>query len=180
MDDISGHAEVLIHLLNQYDHAIGCEVGVHAGDTTKALLEYLPRIKVYHAVDPWSSYEQYDGTKYRKPGHKVLKTWNQAKEKFMENTKPFHKKVSVYEMTSVEAAKKIKSGTLDWVFIDANHEYDYVKENLKLWSRRVKKDGIVAGHDYGGKWVGVKKAVDEYVPKKKLHIEQCYVWWYIK
>lgn len=180
MDDISGHAKVLIYLLNQREYGIGCEVGVHTGDTTVALLAHLPKIRVYHAIDPWVSYEQYDGTKYRKPGHKQLKTWGQAKKRFMEVIKPFHKRVSVYEMTSVEACKKIKDESLDWIFIDANYEYPYIKENLELWTPKVKEGGIVSGHDYGGKWRDIKKAVDEFVQKNKLHIEANYVWWFDK
>ena len=74
--------------------------------------------------------------------------------------------------------------SLDWVYIDANHRYEYVKENLEIWTPKVKKGGICAGHDYDnpksqGKGWNVKKAVDEFVPRYLLNIEGL-VWWFQK
>jgi len=180
MADIKNHTDVLINIFKQYDHFIGCEVGVHTGQTSIKLLQNLPKIKKYHAVDPWKTYEQYNGSMYRKPGHKVLKTWSQAKQNFLRGIKPFSDKVIIHEMTSIEAVKTIEDGSLDWIFIDANHDYPYIKENLELWPPKVKSGGVVSGHDYGNKWEGIKRAVDEFVPAEKLNIEPFYVWWYIK
>ena len=180
MEDLNTHSEVLIHLLKPRKHEVGCEVGVHTGDTTIELLTKLPGIKIYHTVDPWESYEKYDGTKYRKPGNKKFKTWSLALEHFTKRTNKYKKKIKVHRMTSVEAVKSFDDESLDWIFIDANHEYPYIKENLQLWVTKIKIGGFVSGHDYGGKWRGIKKAVDEFVPKNKLHIAQFYVWWYNK
>ena len=174
------HANVLLSLLRNRKHAVGCEVGVHAGDTTKFILENLPGIKKYHAIDPWVSYEMYDGKMYRKPGNRKHKTFDAAYKNYLKAIKPFKQHIVTYRMTSVEAAVYIGKNYLDWVFIDANHEYEYIKENLKLWSKRVKPGGLVSGHDYGNKWEGIKKAVDEFVPKNKLNISPHNVWWYIK
>jgi len=180
MESLNTHSEVLANLLKPRMHEVGCEVGVHTGDTTIELLKKLSNIKIYHAVDPWESYEKYDGSKYRKPGNKKFKTWSAALEAFNERTKEYKKKITVHRMTSVEAVKGFGNESLDWVFIDANHEYPYIKENLELWVPKVKVGGFVSGHDYGNKWAGIKKAVDELVPKNKLHIEPFYIWWYIK
>jgi len=174
------HGDVIISLLKNRDHSFGCEVGVHAGETAGFLLKNLPKIKRYYAVDPWLIYEMYDGEMYRKPGHKKYKSMKSAYDNYMEIVKPYKGKVITYKMTSVDASKHIPKDYLDWVFIDANHEYKYIKENLDLWSWRVKTGGVVAGHDYGNKWKGIKKAVDEFVPKDKLKIEPYCVWWYIK
>ena len=180
MEDLNTHSELIAHLLKPRKHEVGCEIGVHTGDTTITLLEKLPNIKIYHVVDPWESYKKYNGSKYRKPGHKKLKTWSDALEFFKKRTTLYKNKIKIHRMTSVEAVKKFKDESLDWVFIDANHEYPYIKENLELWVPKVKIGGFVSGHDYGNKWKGIKKAVDEYVPKNKLHIAQFYVWWYNK
>ncbi|MES2199322.1 MAG: class I SAM-dependent methyltransferase [Chlamydiota bacterium] len=50
------------------------------------------------------------------------------------------------------------------MFIDGNHDYDFVKEDIKLWLPKVRAGGILAGHDYdpeGKEFSGVKRAVDE-------------------
>jgi len=182
MGDITPHAAALIELLSKRVHGIGCEVGVHAGETTVSLLSGLPLICEYHAVDPWESYEKYNGKTYRKPGHKRLKTWPAVMENFLQATKPYSDKVFTYRMQSTEAVYEFTDNYFDWIFIDANHDYPYIKENLEIWTPKVKNGGIVSGHDYdNGKWVGIKKAVDEFVPKEKLNIiPDCYIWWFIK
>ena len=181
MANITPQAEALINLLSKRIHEFGCEVGVHAGETSISLLKNLPDIKEYHAVDPWESYETYTGKKYRKPGHKRLKTWPAVMENFISGTKPFVEKVFMHRMTSVEAVYEFDDNFFDWIFIDANHDYPYIKENLEIWTPKVKVGGVVSGHDYGNKkWPGIKKAVDEFVQKKKLNIiPDCYVWWFI-
>jgi hypothetical protein len=181
MDNINHQSDVLINILEKRKHTVGCEIGIHTGDTTLNLLEKLPSIKIYHAIDPWQSYVKYDGSIYRKPGHKKLSKWDDAYNFFMKRTKKYRKKLKIHKMKSVEAVKKIDDESLDWVFIDANHEYEYIKENLEIWIPKVKKSGIISGHDYGGKWTGIKKAVDEFVPiDTTLNVEPFYVWWFIK
>jgi len=173
---MSRHAKVLYKLLRNRKHAVGCEVGVHAGDTTGYLLRNLPEIKKYYAIDPWKIYKMYDGTNYRKPGNKKYRTMELAMKNYFKVIKPYKKKVVTYRMTSVEAIKHIPKNSLDWVFIDANHEYEYIKENLFLWTIKVKHGGLISGHDYGNKWKGIKQAVDEFVPANKLTVSPHCVW----
>lgn len=180
------HYETLEDILIHFPVEVGCEVGVHAGGTTKYLLDKITGIKKYYAVDPWESYLMKDGErKYRKPGHKVAKTWEQAKKLFFKNTKKHKDKIVVLNMKSIEAVKYIKDEELDWVFIDANHEYEYAKENLKIWTPKVKEGGIISGHDYDNgekKGWGIKRAVDEYVSDMGLHLllDHNAIWWFIK
>jgi hypothetical protein len=177
---MSNHGKILVSLLRNIDHKVGCEVGVHAGETAKCVLESLDKIEKYHVIDPWKIYEMYDGNLYRKPSHKKFKSMDEAYFNFVKTTKPYKSKIICHKMTSVEAAELIENESLDWVFIDANHEYEYVKENLKLWIPKVKSGGLISGHDYGNKWKGVKKAVNEVVPKEILNISPFYVWSFIK
>lgn len=174
------HEEVLYNLLKDIKHNVGAEVGVHTGDTTLYLLQRLRNIEKYYAIDPWKIYTMYDGKKYRKPGNKKYKTWTEAIKRFNKVTLPYKDKVIAYQLTSVEAAKLIPDNSLDWVFIDANHEYEYIKENLEIWFKKVKDKGLVSGHDYGNKWKGIKRAVNEFVPKDKLKISPNCVWSFIK
>ncbi len=63
-------------------------------------------------------------------------------------------------MFSHEAAQHVPDGTLDFIFIDANHDYEYVKQDLEVWAPKVRPGGIFSGHDY--RWEGVSRAVQEY------------------
>jgi hypothetical protein len=82
-------------------------------------------------------------------------------------------------MTSDEAAREIPDGTLDFVYLDARHDYESVKEDIALWYPKVKAGGVLAGHDYmdqemiGDTMFGVKRAVDEFVARE--HIAKLWV-----
>lgn len=61
---------------------------------------------------------------------------------------------------SVEAAAQIPYSSLDFVFIDGDHSYEAVRDDIKAWLPRVKKGGWIGGHDYATE-DGVTKAVNE-------------------
>ena len=55
--------------------------------------------------------------------------------------------------------------SLDLVFIDGDHSYGAVKADIEAWWPKVKFGGVLAGHDYRGKFAGVCKAVNEVLGK---------------
>lgn len=76
-------------------------------------------------------------------------------------------RVVVHNGFSIDIAKTFKDNQLDWVYIDACHEYTSVCADLISWYRVVKTGGIIAGHDYrdgdsllSADTYGVKSAVD--------------------
>ena len=77
---------------------------------------------------------------------------------FLENMSPFEGVVPM-QMTSLEAAAKLPDNSFDFVYIDASHEYEDVKADIKAWLPKVKKGGIIAGDDYNSPQV--KRAVHE-------------------
>jgi hypothetical protein len=81
-------------------------------------------------------------------------------EKFNENIKRVNQYINPIRMDSVEAAKTYEDGSLDFVFIDADHTYEAVKKDIEAWLPKMKSGGIFAGHDY--LWFdGVRRAVNE-------------------
>lgn len=103
-------------------------------------------------------------------------------------TKEFGEKSDNYELAKVNlkpvidlgVVNLIKSHSLDIVgtyadeslslcFIDGSHEYEDVKADLIAWLPKVKKDGILAGHDYvSDNHIGVCKAVNEVLGKENI------------
>jgi hypothetical protein len=63
--------------------------------------------------------------------------------------------------TTSKTASTIVGNDLGAVYIDANHEYASVVEDIALWRPKVRKGGILAGHDYSDAWPGVVQAVKE-------------------
>ena len=88
---------------------------------------------------------------------------------------------------SQDALIEVPDCSLDWVFIDANHSYEYAKSDIIGWSKKVKTGGIVSGHDFydknknsrRGVPFGVEKAVIELVENFTVDAE-ANVWYSIK
>ena len=81
--------------------------------------------------------------------------------------------------TSLEASEQFEDDSLDFVFIDASHEYEDVKRDICAWLPKVKVGGVLAGHDYypeGGwsVWPGVRKAVEELLDNFEAS-EKCFI-----
>lgn len=70
------------------------------------------------------------------------------------------------------------------MFIDANHLYKYVKEDILIWTKKIKTEGIISGHDYNKKdehlISNVCKAVDDLFDKSELNFGADNCWWVIK
>ena len=56
--------------------------------------------------------------------------------------------INKVKYSSVEAAKQVKDESLDFVYIDAAHDYNSVYEDIVTWLPKVKKGGYIGGHDY--------------------------------
>jgi hypothetical protein len=68
-------------------------------------------------------------------------------------------------MTSQRATRLFQDEGVDFCFIDAEHTYEAVRDDLAYWFPKVRPGGLFAGHDYHDEFPGVKKAVDEFFPK---------------
>jgi len=141
-------------MLKRLGFKIGCEVGVEEGRFSKLMIDTIPDLKLY-LVDPYGNY----------PGvRKIYRNHKKNKEICIKNMQGFN--VEFIEMQSGDAVRKIPDDTLDFVYIDANHRYDYVMMDIILWTPKVKKGGIISGHDYyAHRRTGceVRLAVDDYV-----------------
>ncbi len=69
--------------------------------------------------------------------------------------------MTLLRKTSVNGAEIINDGYFDIVYIDGDHTYDAVRNDLDAWSSKVRPGGILCGDDY--KWLGVRQAVLEFM-----------------
>jgi len=129
---------------------VGAEIGVKFGQNASHILKGLD-IKTLYLVDPYPTYEE-DG--------KIINPENKRQGKLEPKLKNFKDKIVWIRKLSVEAAKDIEDNSLDFVYIDANHDYEFVRDDIKVWTPKVKIGGMVAGHDIERE--SVLKAVKEY------------------
>jgi len=161
---MAGHWNIIIDLLKNDPPKICAEVGVYRGRFASQILGRFSEITTYYCIDTWKHYDDFTAI-LRPQGEMAKCDFNKIFRDFKVKIKPYKSKVKIYRMTSKKAAKLIKDGTLDFVFIDANHAYDYIKEDIGIWLPKVKKGGVISGHDYNVKRFGVTEAVDELLPK---------------
>ena len=150
-------------------NSVGAEIGVHEGDFSAQLLKRVKPGKL-HLIDPWKydDDETYVDALYgglAKDGQAEL----DARYEFV--LRRFRKEidrsqVEIHRGGSEEIVDEFKDEYFDWVYIDGNHLYEYVRQDLELYSAKVKRGCYITGDDYGveGWWEGgVEKAVDEFV-----------------
>jgi hypothetical protein len=128
----------LASIFNQLGFKEGVEIGVEVGGYARWMFE---RIRGLHlsCVDPWMTY---DGYRERLPQEQQEALYKMAQEN-----------LSKYNATlirdfSVNALKLFKDKSLDFVFIDGNHDYAHVSADIAGWEKKVRSGGILAGHDY--------------------------------
>jgi len=84
----------------------------------------------------------------------ILKNWGgtahhtTAYQEAMDNIKGYEDRGIMIRTNSKTASEMFEDESLDFIFIDANHAYDYVVEDINLWFPKLKKGGMFSGHDY--------------------------------
>lgn len=157
------------HLIGKKD-LIGVEIGSYQGESTEIFLKS-GVFKTLYCIDPWKG--DYDPLDVASNTKTIIKAEKKFDEKFKDNN--IIKKVKAL---SSDAVTNFEDESLDFLYIDGNHQFEAVKEDLKNYVPKVKKGGIVAGHDYVGAFV--PKAVDEFFGKKPEYLYQDTSWLYIK
>jgi cephalosporin hydroxylase len=88
--------------------------------------------------------------------------WPDVEPTFNENMKPLvgHYKTK-FGGDSFDRIKEFEDNSIDFAFVDANHEYEFVKRDIEALLPKMKSGGVLAGHDYNSSHPGVLKAVQE-------------------
>jgi len=118
--------------------ATGAEIGVERGMYSEILCKANPNLHLY-SIDAWQGYKGYRDHVYQ---DKLEQFYGET----VERLKPYN--ATVIRNFSMDAVKQFEDRSLDFVYIDANHEIPWVDLDLYWWSQKVRIGGIVAGHDY--------------------------------
>ncbi len=118
-------------------YKVGAEIGVDKGEFSE---KFCRAGLTLYSVDPWQSYKDYEDSR------------GQERLNFLyEHTKRVlapYPDCTIVRKTSMEAIDDFADGSLDFVYIDGNHQLKYVIEDLSEWSKKVRKGGVISGHDY--------------------------------
>ncbi|MGH9641910.1 MAG: class I SAM-dependent methyltransferase [Terriglobales bacterium] len=155
-------------------HSVGAEIGVYEGDFSARILETV-RPKALHLIDPWK-HEESDAYKEAWYGGKAEggqagmdRRYEAVRLRFEPDI--LSGRVRIHRGYSCDVLDEFPDVYFDWIYIDGNHLYEFVKQDLEYSFRKTKPGGYITGDDYeeGGWWQGgVKKAVDEFIRERPV------------
>jgi predicted O-methyltransferase YrrM len=166
-------------LLKELGFKKGVEIGSYKGQYAETLMRAIPDLDLT-AVDAWTVYKG-----YKDYGNNDLETVAYEEAKVRSERSGF----KILRAWSLDAVKEFEDESLDFVFIDANHDFRHVTDDVDEWSKKVRKGGIVSGHDFfrnHHKGFGVREAIPAYCSAydiKPLFIwkkDHCPSWMYVK
>ena len=166
----------LPNLFRELGFKVGAEIGVNKGHFSKWICYKMRRNKPkLFLIDPYKSYKEY--SEYLDQ-NEMDSIYEEAKTRLAEFNVEFVKKMSM------DAVKDFNDNSLDFVFIDSNHDFQFVVNDIAEWSKKVKPGGIVSGHDYSGYMFQVREAVDGWTTSRKIKpwflTEKHACWFYIR
>lgn len=157
--------------------AIIVEIGTYVGAIAN---QFVGGNRKVFSIDPWQEEGVYskddhqytlieDAIKNRGGMNKIYETWmiNAGQDLFvnMFPIKGFSQNIAPFFHLPI-----------DLLYIDGCHNYESVVQDIQLWEPKVKAGGIIAGDDYGGDFIGVKKAVDQFFPQREIHCGNQFVY----
>jgi len=154
----------------------GIEIGVCFGLNSYMLLESCPNISLIVGVDHYAAYKDWDREIFQhEQDHNLAKLKN--------NMQYMGPRFTLLRESSADAANELEDGFYDFVFIDADHSMKAVLNDLDHYYPKVKKGGIIAGHD--GNLFSVNFAVTSWtkrhgIPETDVKSGSNSTWWFTK
>jgi hypothetical protein len=126
---------------------IVAEIGVWEGEFSHRILDVCKPAKL-HLIDPWQFMPEFRNTCFGRLKNEFL-----MDEKYAEVKATFAKdaRVEVHRATSEEALMRMPDHSLDWVYVDGNHNEPYVTQDIEMCLHKVKPCGVIAGDDFNWK-----------------------------
>jgi hypothetical protein len=157
----------------------GAEIGVAHGKFSEKWIPSSPLAKVF-LIDPW---KEYGAGEYLDGNNQLQSEQDRRFKMVCEKMAKYGDRVQIMRMESIEASKQFPNDFFDFLYIDANHQYQYVKTDLQIWYPKMRAGGVFAGHDYNNSvgnrknrfgelsLCGVKSAVDEFCASLGIEVK---------
>lgn len=155
---------------------VGCELGVCRAHNLIYLLDRVPEVATVYAIDPYTPYVD---EPWGLISQEEINGWKATAFEILSTQKD---RVRFLEMSSVDAANHIHDNSLDYIFIDGDHNYDPVLTDCRAYWNKVKSGGVFSGHDWN--LDNVKRAVSKFREEHNITTEIKFtdnnVWYWYK
>lgn len=122
---------------------VGLEIGVQCGLYSEIILSKWPSCEKYFLVDVWRQQKNYDDGANVDDGEQERR-YQEARDRL----RPWADKTEFYRMYSSDAIGLFDNEQLDFIYVDARHDFCGVKEDIEMYWPKLRPNGIMAGHDY--------------------------------
>ena len=150
------------------NNSIFVEVGCFMGKSTSCmayLIKESGKNIDFYAIDNWEGSEEHQEHYSDKNLWEIFEQ-NMVKYNLTEYIKPI-------KMNSIDASKLFPDESIDFLHLDASHDYENVMKDLKAWFPKIKKGGVISGDDFDIKaWAGVVHAVADFFEGNEVLIER--------
>jgi hypothetical protein len=149
--------------------SVCAEIGVWKGDFSRKILRHTSPRKL-HLIDPWSYQPEFPDRKYgggfAKRQEDMDGIFESVQSRFAGSPN-----VSIHRASSDDAMAQFPDGYFDWIYLDGNHEFDFVLRDMTIGFSKVRSGGFIAGDDFGwGRKRGfpVRSALAQFVRSRAL------------
>lgn len=141
------------YVKNLHGNVRGVEIGACRGENASRFLEECPNIQHLDVIDPYTAYTDVNGTSSQE-------TLDRSKQICQENLLPFGDRATLRNTTSLEFCTTVPDESFQYIFIDGNHSYEHVRNDIFAWYPKLVPGGIFAGHDVHLR--DVQQAINEF------------------
>lgn len=128
----------LAKLFHELGFKSGAEIGVLEGEYSEIICKANPEAKLY-SIDPWVPHRGYTDFMRKE-------TFEKAYAAAKARLAPYN--CEIVKKFSLDAVKDFADESLDFVYIDGDHNFQNCTDDIAEWSKKVKYGGIISGHDY--------------------------------
>lgn len=156
--------------LKDIRYPIMIEIGVYQGFLSNQLLKNIVNLELF-MCDSWSL-DTYKDKTIDSASEAAIKdyqdNWEANFAKACKVRGLYWNRSHIIKMKSLEAVNIFENNYFDLIYIDAAHDEQSVEQDIIAWYPKTKMNGWISGHDYGGEYTGVKKAVDKIFGNKAI------------
>lgn len=153
-------------VIGDTQNKIMIEVGCYIGESTRV---WASNFKKVYALDPWLKGKGYDSSDVVSESMSI-----EVEYEFDKNLKDFNNVSKIVDF-SYNFSKILANQSVDFIYIDACHQYKDVLQDIKLFLPKVKSGGYIGGHDYNPPTPGVIQAVNECFDRKQIFSDSSWI-----
>lgn len=148
------------------DHVTLCEIGSYMGEST-FIFAAQNIFNEIHCIEPFEGSEEFNALSNR--------TWDEVKREFWTNTRHWDH-INLHQTYSYKMNEFFADKYFDVVYIDGDHEYDSVIQDLTLYMPKLNDGGVICGHDYSHAFPEVQRAIQDFFGKEPEMLYQDSSW----